>query len=78
MFFEDTSKTKILSQKIDELLKNYKELKDENEKLKNEVATLKASNEAKDIHIKRLEERVSISDVESEDILSKIEEVLNR
>jgi len=78
MFFEDTSKTKILSQKVDELLKNYKELKDENEKLKNEVATLKASNEAKDIHIKRLEERVSISDVESEDILSKIEEVLNR
>ncbi len=78
MFFEDMSKTKILSQKIDELLKNYKELKDENEKLKNEVATLKASNEAKDIHIKRLEERVSISDVESEDILSKIEEVLNR
>ena len=78
MFFEDTSKTKILSQKVDELLKNYKELKDENEKLKNEVATLKASNEAKDIHIKRLEERVSISDVESEDILSKIKEVLNR
>lgn len=78
MLFEDTSKTKILSQKIDELLRNYKELKDENERLKNEVATLKASNEAKDIHIKRLEERVSVSDVESEDILSKIEEVLSR
>jgi site-specific DNA-adenine methylase len=78
MLFEETSKTKLLSQKIDELLRNYKNLKEENERLKNEITSLKASNEAKDIHIKRLEERVSVSDVESEDILSKIEEVLNR
>jgi len=78
MLFEEPNKIKLLSQKVGELLKNYKELKDENEKLKNELTALKASNEAKDIHIKRLEEKVSVSDVESEDILSKIEEVLNR
>jgi len=78
MLFQETNKIKILSQKIDELLKNYKELKEENEKLKNELTALKASNEAKDIHIKRLEEKVNVSDLESEDILSKIEEVLNR
>jgi len=78
MLFEETNKIKLLSQKIDELLKNYKDLKKESEKLKNEVATLKASNEAKDIHIKRLEEKVSISDLEGDEILSKIEEVLGR
>ena len=78
MLFQETNKTKILSQKIDELLKNYKELKEENERLKNELATLKASNEAKDIHIRSLEEKVNLSDIESEDILSKIEEVLSR
>ena len=78
MLFQETNKTKILSQKIDELLKNYKELKEENERLKNELTALKASNEAKDIHIKNLEEKVNVSDIQSDDILSKIEEVLNR
>ena len=78
MLFGETNKIKILSQKIDELLKKYKELKEENERLKNEIATIKASNEAKDSHIKSLEEKVNISELESEDILSKIEEVLNR
>ncbi len=78
MLFEETNKIKLLSQKVDELLKNYKDLKEESEKLKNEIATLKASNEAKDIHIKRLEEKVSISDLEGDEILSKIEEVLGR
>ncbi len=78
MLFQETNKTKILSQKIDELLRDYKNLKEESEKLKNEVATLKANNEAKDIHIKRLEEQVSISDLEGDEILSKIEEVLSR
>ncbi len=78
MLFEETNKIKLLSQKIDELLKNYKDLKEESEKLKNEVATLKASNDAKDVHIKRLEEKVSISDLEGDEILSKIEEVLGR
>ncbi len=78
MLFEETNKIKLLSQKVDELLKNYKDLKEESEKLKNEIATLKASNDAKDIHIKKLEEKVSISDLEGDEILSKIEEVLGR
>ncbi len=78
MLFEETNKIKLLSQKIDELLKNYKDLKEESEKLKNEVATLRASNDAKDVHIKKLEEKVSISDLEGDEILSKIEEVLGR
>ena len=78
MLFEEKDKIKLLSQKVDELLRNYKNLKEENEQLKNEITSLKASNEAKDIHIKRLEEKVSVSDMESDDILSKIEEVLSR
>ncbi len=78
MLFQESNKISTLSQKIDELIRSYKELKEENERLKNELATLKASNEAKDIHIRSLEEKVNVSDIQSEDILSKIEEVLSR
>jgi len=78
MLFEETNKIKLLGQKVEELLKNYKELKEENARLKNEIITLKASNDAKDAHIKRLEEKVNVSEVTGDDLLSKIEEVLNR
>ena len=78
MLFKETNKTELLSQKIDELLRQFKELKEENDRLKNELTTLRASNEAKDMHIKNLEEKVNISNIESDDLLKKIEEVLNR
>ncbi len=78
MLFEERDKIKLLGEKVEELLRNYKELKEENARLKNEVTTLKASNDAKDAHIKRLEEKVNISEVTGDDLLSKIEEVLNR
>jgi len=78
LFDENENKIKILSIKIDELLRKYKELKEENERLKNELTTIKASNEAKDAHIQKLEEKVTLNDFEGDEILSKIEEVLSR
>jgi len=78
LFEEDGNNIRKLSQKIDELLRKYQELKSENESLKNELLALKASNEAKDMHIKKLEEKVNSVEYEGDELLSKIEEVLSR
>ncbi len=78
LFEEDDNKIKKLALKIDELLSKYQNLKEENSTLKNEILSLKASNEAKDLHIKKLEERVSSVEYEGDELLNKIEEVLSR
>ncbi len=74
----DENKIKKLSVKIDELLRKFEELKKENESLKNELTAIKASDKAKDTHIQKLEEKVTLNDFEGDEILSKIEEVLSR
>ncbi len=78
LFEENDSKIKRLSIKIDELLRKYEEIKKENESLKNEIVTLKSGSDAKDIHIKKLEEDINSVEFEGDEILSKIEEVLSR
>ena len=67
-----------LGEKVEELLKNYKELKSLNDELSKEVATLKAQNEAKDTQINKLEEELMLKELEVEEMVGKIEEVLNR
>jgi len=67
-----------LSTKIDELVSKYNSLKDENESLRQELVRVKAQSEAKDAQIAKLEEDLRQKDMEADDILSKIEEVLNR
>ena len=66
-----------LSSKIDEILKNYKSLKEENENLRRELMTCKASSEAKDTQIKNLQEELSMKDLELEEIVEKIEKILD-
>ncbi len=78
LFEENENKIKRLSTKIDELLRKFEETKKENESLKNELVAIKASNEAKNTHIQKLEEKVSMNDFEGDEILSRIEEVLSR
>jgi archaellum component FlaC len=67
-----------LGEKVEELLKNYKELKSFNDELSKEVATLKAQNEAKDTQINKLEEELMLKELEVEEMVGKIEEVLSR
>ena len=67
-----------LSQKVDDLLVRFEEMKSQNDKLRQEVVTLKAQHEAKNIQIEKLEEDLMNKDIESDEILSKIEEVLKR
>ncbi len=67
-----------LSTKIDELVNKFSALKEENEALRQELVRVKAQSEAKDAQIAKLEEDLRQKDMEADDILSKIEEVLNR
>jgi len=67
-----------LSEKVNDLLVRFEELKTQNSTLRQEVVTLKAQNEAKNAQIEKLEEDLMNKDIESDDIFSKIEEVLKR
>ncbi len=67
-----------LSQKVDDLLTRFEEMKSQNDTLRQEVVTLKAQNEAKNIQIEKLEEDLMNKDIESDEIFGKIEEVLKR
>ena len=67
-----------LSEKVDDLLVRFEEMKTQNSSLRQEVVTLRAQNEAKNAQIEKLEEDLMNKDIESDDIFSKIEEVLKR
>ncbi len=67
-----------LSEKVNDLLVRFEEMQSQNSTLRQEVVTLKAQNEAKNIQIEKLEEDLMNKDIESDDIFSKIEEVLKR
>ena len=65
-----------LTDKINELLERYNELKETNESLRNELVSVKAQNEAQKNEIARLEDELKTKNVESEDIAKKIESEL--
>lgn len=67
-----------LTDKINELLERYNELKETNESLRNELVSVKAQNEAQENEIARLEDELKTKNVESEDIAKKIEAVLGK
>ncbi len=65
-----------LSQKIDALLAKLKHLEEENNRLRNEVVSLKAQSEAKDAQINKLNEELAMKDLEIEEVIGKIEAML--
>ncbi len=77
MFSEEFTVSKLV-EKVNDLLSRFEEIKSQNETLRQEVVTLKAQNEAKDAQILKLQEELTTKNIESDDILGKIEEVLRR
>ena len=77
MFSEEVTVSKMV-EKISDLLSRFENLKLQNDTLRQEVMTLKAQNEAKDMQITKLQDELRDKNIESEDILGKIEEVLKR
>ena len=67
-----------MTDKVNELLEKYNELCEVNENLRNELVSVKAQNEAKTNQIMRLEEELKSKNIESEDIVKKIEAVLGK
>ena len=78
MMFEEPRVANVLSEKIQDLLARFEELKAQNDTLRNEIITVKAQNEAKDVQINRLQEELRAKEIESDDIFGKIEAVLGR
>lgn len=76
--FEEERNISTLSQKITELLEKYKDLLAQNEALHQEVVKAKALAEAKNVQIAKLEQDLINKDVNADDLLSKIEAVLNK
>ena len=77
MFSEDRSVT-TLSQKIDELIAKYQDVVAQNEALRQEVVKAKALADAKNVQIAKLEHDLSHTNVNADDLLSKIEAVLGK
>ncbi len=77
MFSEELTVSR-LAEKVNDLLARYDEMRSQNESLRQEVMTLKAQNEAKDIQISKLQEDLTTKNMESDDILGRIEEVLRK
>jgi len=77
MFSEELTVSKLV-ERVNDLLKRFEEIRSQNDALRQEIITLKAQNEAKDSQIFKLQEELTNKNIESDDILGRIEEVLRR
>jgi len=68
----------LLSKKIDEVLAHISVIKEENEKLQNEIVALKAQIEEKNTQIVKLDEELMMKDLEVEEVIGKIETMLSK
>jgi chromosome segregation ATPase len=65
-----------LDEKVSEILKQYHELKSENETIRNELITIKGQREIQNQEIDKLTEQNTMKDLEIEEIVNKIESIL--
>jgi len=65
-----------LSDKIEELLAKYQELKQENDTLRRELLTCKAASEEKDKEIERLRDELAMKNMEVDEIIKRIESLV--
>ena len=76
--FENDKVLNTLTTKVNDLLAKYNEVVEENENLRNQLISAKAQNEAKSNQVLRLEEELKNKNVESDDVIRKIEAVLGK
>lgn len=76
--FDESKIVNRLTDTVNDLLAKYDEVCEENEALRNELVSTKAQNEAKSSQISRLEDDLKSKNIESDDIVKKIEAVLGR
>ena len=73
---ENQTTLEILSEKVTQILQKHHAMQGENEMLRNELVTLKAQSEAKNLEIEKLTEQNVMKDLEIEEIVNKIESIL--
>lgn len=78
IMFDESKIVNRLTDTVNDLLAKYDEVCEENEALRNELVSTKAQNEAKSSQISRLEDDLKSKNIESDDIVKKIEAVLGR
>ena len=66
----------VLNQKVGELIRRYKDLRLENERLRNELMEAKAQNETINLTLKDLEDGVMEANLSENELLKQIESVL--
>ena len=76
--FENDKVLNTLTTKVNDLLAKYNEVVEENENIRTHLISAKAQNEAKSNQILRLEEELKNKNVESDDVIRKIEAVLGK
>ena len=67
-----------LTDKINELLERFNELREQNEILRNELVREKAQNEARSTEIAKLEDDLKHRNAEGADLAKRIEAVLGK
>lgn len=76
--FENDVKKVSLAQKVAELIKTFKELKAQNETLRNDLVALKGQNEALNIQISKLENDANERVLNDDELFKEIDEVLQK
>lgn len=71
------STVEILDNRVSQILEQYKVLKNENERLQENIASLNKNIESKNQEIDTLSEENAMKDLEIEDIIAKVENILN-
>ena len=74
--FDEEKKVEGLSNKVAELIRRYTEARDENEKLRTELATIKAQNEALGMQLGTLENDLAYRKMSDEDLSKLIDDIL--
>ena len=76
--FENDVKKVSLAQEVAELIKTFKELKAQNETLRNDLVALKGQNEALSIQISKLENDANERVLNDDELFKEIDEVLQK
>ncbi|MCI6988441.1 MAG: hypothetical protein MR902_02575 [Campylobacter sp.] len=74
--FEEQKVVTTLGDKINELITRYESECETNKSLRNELAAVKAQNEALNLQLAKLEEDITMKSLTEEDLFKQIEDVL--
>ncbi len=73
---QDQTTLEKLSQKVNQMLRNYDELRMENSELKEKIERLELDHSAKEAAVTQMQDELTEKDREIEEIVTKIESML--